>query len=206
MDWKKNEKLELRNSNKAGLMENGMKIVIGAGTTKYHGWIHTQENELDLLNQNSFLRIIPERDAQCFLAEHVWEHLTYEEGVIAAKNCYDFLRPGGYLRIAVPDKNFRNEWYQNLVQAGGPGPRDHPAATHKIVYDYRTFSNMLTEAGFDVSLLEYCDDEGTFRYNYWNSSDGHIGRSFRFDTRNSIEKLGMVSLIADARKPLMIRA
>lgn len=47
------------------------------------------------------------------LAEHVWEHMTYEEGCQAAKNCYDYLADGGYLRVAVPDRNFRNEWYQN---------------------------------------------------------------------------------------------
>lgn len=35
--------------------------------------------------------------------------------------------------------------------------------------------------------------------------DGKIGRSFRFDTRNSIEGLGMVSIIIDAKKPLIIK-
>ena len=34
---------------------------------------------------------------------------------------------------------------------------------------------------------------------------GKIGRSFRFDTRNSTEKLGMVSVIIDAKKPLIVR-
>jgi predicted SAM-dependent methyltransferase len=35
----------------------------------------------------------------------------------------------------------------------------------------------------------------------WNEADGRIGRSFRFDTRNSVEALGMVSIIVDAKKP-----
>lgn len=141
---------------------------------------------------------------EVFLAEHVWEHMTYDEGIIAAKNCYKFLKPGGYLRCAVPDKNFRNEWYQNMVQVGGPGPVDHPAATHKILYDWITFKKVFESAGFEVSLLEYCDENGSFHYTYWNEMDGKIGRSFRFDTRNSIKKLGMVSLIIDAKKPLVI--
>ena len=181
-----------------------MKIVIGSGDTKFDGWYHTQENELDLLDRSSFSKLIPQKNAECFLAEHVWEHLDFEEGVQAAKNCYDFLQPGGYLRIAVPDKNFKNEWYQNLVQIGGPGPEDHPASTHKIVHDKKTLTEMLTQAGFEVSLLEYCDERGVFHYKYWNNDDGHIGRSFRYDTRNSIEQLGMVSLIVDAHKPLTI--
>lgn len=182
-----------------------MKIVIGAGSNEYDGWIHTQENELNLLNSTSFDKLIPNKNASCFLAEHVWEHLTFDEGVKAAKNCFTYLQPGGYLRIAVPDKNFNNEWYQNLVQIGGPGPAEHPAATHKIVYSYTSLTEMLTQAGFEVSLLEFCDEEGTFHYKYWNSQDGHIGRSFRFDTRNSAEKLGMISLIADTYKPLLLK-
>ena len=68
------------------------------------------------------------------LAEHVWEHLSYEDGLIAARNCYKYLKPGGMIRVAVPDGNFRNDWYQNMVKIGGPGPIVHPAYTHKVVY------------------------------------------------------------------------
>ena len=51
-----------------------------------------------------------------------------------------------------------------------------------------------------VDLLEYCDASGAFHYRYWNEQDGRIGRSYRFDTRNSADKLGMVSIVLDARK------
>jgi len=62
------------------------------------------------------------------------------------------LKVGGYLRLSVPDKNFKNEWYQNMVQVGGLGPIDHPAATHN---DYKTLTDMLQQAGFEVNLLEF---------------------------------------------------
>jgi len=181
-----------------------MKIVIGAGDTSFDGWYHTQESELDLLDEKTFTSLIPQKDAECFLAEHVWEHLTIQEGIEAARNCYNHLKGGGYLRLAVPDKNFRNEWYQNMVQVGGPGPEDHPAFTHKVVYDYKTLVHVLEQAGFEVTLLEYCDENGTFNFKYWNKEDGYIGRSFRFDTRNSLDSLGMVSIIIDAHKPIKI--
>jgi predicted SAM-dependent methyltransferase len=93
-----------------------------------------------------------------------------------------------------------------MVRIGGPGPADHPAATHKIIYDYETFKSVFEKAGFEVSLLEYCDENGDFHFVYWNEEDGKIGRSFRFDTRNSIEKLGMVSVIIDAKKPMVINS
>jgi len=37
-----------------------------------------------------------------------------------------------------------------------------------------------------------------------NEMDGKIGRSLRFDTRNSINDLRMVSIIIDAKKPIEI--
>lgn len=181
-----------------------MRIVIGSGKTSYEGWLHTQETVLNLLKEETFTKLIPKKDADCFLAEHVWEHLDFEEGVNAAKFCFNHLKDGGYIRVAVPDKNFRNEWYQNMVQIGGPGPKDHPAATHKIVHDYKTISEMFKLAGFEVSLLEYCDEDGNFIYKYWNNQDGHIARSYRYDTRNSDESLGMISLIIDAHKTIKI--
>ncbi|MGL5755521.1 MAG: class I SAM-dependent methyltransferase [Paraclostridium sp.] len=183
-----------------------MKIILGAGATNYSGWVSTQENELNLLNRNDFEKNFEENTIDAMLAEHVWEHMTKEEGVIAAKNCYDFLKEGGYIRAAVPDVNFKNQWYQNMVKAGGPGSKDHPAYTHKIVYDYLTFAEVFRAAGFEVELLEYCDEDGIFNYKYWNEADGKIGRSFRFDTRNSKDMLGMVSIIIDAKKPRKINS
>lgn len=181
-----------------------MKVVIGAGKTSYDGWLCTQETELNLLIPADFDRLFSTEKPTAFLAEHVWEHMTFEEGCQAAKNCFNHLANGGYLRVAVPDKNFQNEWYQNMVQVGGNGDPNHPAFTHKIVYDYRTFCQVFQQAGFEVELLEWCDEDGIFHYKYWNEADGRIGRSLRFDTRNTDGKLGMVSIILDAKKPLCI--
>lgn len=183
-----------------------MKIILGAGQTSFEGWVSTQEQDLNLLDRQCFEKLFTENSIDAMLAEHVWEHMTKEEGIIAAKHCYDFLKCGGYLRVAVPDVNFKNEWYQNMVKIGGPGPADHPAYTHKIVYDYKNLVDVFKKAGFEVELLEYCNEKGNFHYKYWNPQDGKIGRSFRFDTRNSPEKLEMVSIIIDAKKPLIIHS
>lgn len=179
-------------------------MILGAGRTTQPGWVSTQEDELNLLNPADFERLFRAEKPTAFLAEHVWEHMTLEEGIAAARNCFDALAEGGYLRAAVPDANFRNEWYQNMVRPGGTKDPSHPAFTHKMLYDYRTFAEVFTRAGFRVELLEYCDEEGRFHYHYWNEDDGRIGRSYRFDTRNHGNTLGMVSIILDARKPRII--
>lgn len=137
-----------------------MKIILGAGQTTQEGWLSLQETDLELTNKNDFKKYAQNNTVDAFLSEHVFEHLTLEEGHAAAQNIFNALKPGGYIRIAVPDKNFRNEEYQNTVQVGGPGPKDHPAANHKIVYDYKTLSDLFEQHGFVVHLLEYFDEEG----------------------------------------------
>jgi predicted SAM-dependent methyltransferase len=179
-----------------------LKVVIGAGEFNNNpGWLHTQENELNLLNDEDWEKKFKRNSLEVILAEHVWEHLDFEEGIEAAKVCFAFLKPGGYIRCAVPDAFFQDEEYQRIVQIGGPGPVDHPAASHKIVYNYKTLTAMFKEAGFEVELLEYCDENGKFHALEWDENRGLIYRSKRFDGRNKDGKLISVSLIVDAIKP-----
>ncbi|XEC94373.1 SAM-dependent methyltransferase [Paenibacillus tarimensis] len=178
-----------------------MRVVIGAGQYDNNPeWTQTQEADLNLLQRDLWAdRFLP-NTISAILAEHVWEHLDLDEGVEAAKICFEFLKPGGYVRCAVPDGFFPNEEYQKGVQIGGPGPADHQAASHKIVHTYNTLSTMFETAGFKVQLLEYCDENGQFHYNDWEEKKGFIYRSQRFDHRNKDGKLGFVSLIVDAVK------
>lgn len=181
--------------------EGSTRVVIGAGDYSNNpGWIETQESELDLLNGQQWQARFDESSIRAILAEHVWEHLTYEEGKKAAETCYPYLMRNGYIRCAVPDGYFPDEAYQKGVQVGGPGPKDHPAASHKVVHNYKTLTSMFEEAGYHVRLLEYCNEQGEFIYNEWDEKDGFIYRSKRFDQRNAEGKLGFVSLIVDAIK------
>jgi predicted SAM-dependent methyltransferase len=175
-----------------------MRVILGAGEQAYSGWISTQREQLDLRKRASFERFFGAQRATCLLCEHVWEHLTAAEGLAAARLCFDYLEPGGWLRIAVPDGHFPDATYQDTVKIGGPGPADHPAADHKIVYTIETLGATLHAAGFDVDPLEYCDATGRFHYNAWDYHSGPIYRSLRSDQRNRDFKLGFVSLIVDA--------
>lgn len=177
-----------------------LRIILGAGSQHYDGWIATQREDLDLLRPDLWKACFGERRVDAFLCEHVWEHLTESEGRSAARLCYTYLRSGGYLRCAVPDAYFPNAEYQRLVQIGGPGPADHPAADHKIVYTYTLFQDIFAQAGFVVDLLEYCDEQGRFHYNQWHANKGEIYRSLLFDHRNQNGTLGFTSIVLDAVK------
>ena len=178
-----------------------VRIIIGAGDQRWPGWIPSNKKELDLLQPEDWEISFKSRLVDAFLCEHVWEHLSKTNGQTAAKLCYKWLRPGGYLRCAVPDANFPNTSYQNIAQIGGPGPKKHPAADHKIVYDYKLFADIFSQAGFEVDLLEYCDEQGRFHYHQWSPSLGPIYRSLLLDHRNQGANIEFVSLIIDARKP-----
>lgn len=183
-------------------MKEYKRVVIGSGGSPHNkGWLHTEEADLNLLRQEDWENRFVPGSLNAILAEHVWEHLDYADGVRAAQICNEYLRPGGYIRCAVPDGFFPNEAYQNIVQIGGPGPLDHPASSHQIVHNYTTLQAMFEAAGYRVRLLEYCDERGEFHSYDWDETEGFIYRSKRFDHRNQGGELGFVSLIVDALKP-----
>src|SRR5690625_2453646 len=103
----------------------------------------------------------------------------------------------------MPDGNFRKPEYQELVQVGGNGDPDSPAADHKILFTYSLLTEVFEAAGFQVRLLEYCDGDGVFRAFPWSPDDGPIYRSLATDHRNQDGTIEFASLIIDAVKPLL---
>ncbi|MEX0595957.1 MAG: methyltransferase domain-containing protein, partial [Candidatus Paceibacterota bacterium] len=131
------------------------------------------------------------------VAEHVWEHLTLEESSLALKNCFTYLRPGGHLRIAVPDGNHSNPDYIEMVKPGGYGNGSHD---HKVLYTISSLSELLEKLGFKAKGLEYFDENHKFIFTDWNPAGGKIRRSKRFDPRNIGSEMIYSSLIVDAIK------
>jgi predicted SAM-dependent methyltransferase len=179
-------------------INDAKRIVVGAARTAYPGWISTNRATLDLLKREDFARHWVPGSREIFLAEHVWEHLTEEQGRAAAAHCFEFLRPGGRLRIAVPDGLNPDPEYREYVRPGGSGPG---ADDHKILYTAATLKALLEGAGFTCTLLEYWDEAGLFQAIEWDAKQGHIMRSRRFDPRNQGGSLRYTSLIIDAIKP-----
>lgn len=174
-----------------------MKLIIGAAETSQDGWISTDKNQLDVTNRSDWEKITSQGLADRILSEHVWEHLTLEDSRIANRLVFEFLKPGGIYRVAVPDGFHTSPDYIEYVKPGGYGAG---AFDHKVLYNYKTLSASLIEAGFEVDLLEYWDEEGNFRHKKWSIQDGKVERSMGFDDRNKGGKLNYTSLIIDAIK------
>ena len=169
-----------------------LKIVVGAAGSCDQGWTATDIENLNLLNPRDWQNLFEENSIDAILAEHVWEHISLEEGLVAARQCYSYLKPGGYLRIAVPDGNHPDPSYIKRVEVG--------ADDHRVLFDNKSITELFESAGFDVQLLEYFDGQQNFNYTEWQAENGMIKRSRRFDSRNSDNQLNYTSIIIDAVK------
>lgn len=176
---------------------------IGSGpdgnSKEYLGWICVDIEFLDITKESDWLAFTPGPESlDRILAEHVWEHLSDNDTLLANENCFKFLKKGGRLRLAVPDGFNIDKEYVERVKPGGSGVGSDD---HKILYNYEIMKNRLMLAGFkNIQLLEYWDENGKFFANPWEVKDGHIKRSKHFDPRNQDNQLGYTSLIVDAIK------
>jgi predicted SAM-dependent methyltransferase len=194
---KRDEKSLLLKRLKKQIKKRPLKIVVGAGGIFEEGWVETDIHTLNLLEIKDWENLFKKKKIDIILAEHVWEHLTVSDGKLALSNCYKFLKNGGHIRIAVPDGFNPNPGYIDYVKPGGNGAG---ADDHKILYDYKLLKSCLEESGFRVNLLEYFDEEGKFHFNEWDTNEGMIRRSKRFDERNKNGFLNYTSLIMDGVK------
>jgi predicted SAM-dependent methyltransferase len=184
----------LREGNlKLRLRSSPRRVSLGAGGVHEAGWIATDAHELDLLRPQTWSRFVGPDSIDAMLAEHVWEHLTLGEGKTAAATCYRYLKPGGYLRVAVPDGYFPDPEFQDYIKVDGVAGGG-ASGGHKLVYTYRQLREVFESAGFRTALLEYHDEEGNFHGVDWDPALGMIHRSRRFDAR------GPISIILDAFK------
>jgi predicted SAM-dependent methyltransferase len=178
--------------------KKAVKLVVGSCYTYFPGWIHSDIDTLDILSRENWEKYFAKDSIDIILAEHVWEHLTSEQGKSAFENCFTFLKSGGFLRVAIPDGYHKSDEYINWVKPGGTG---NGAEDHKVLYNYQSLTALLKEVGFQVRLLEYFDENKEFQFTDWNPDEGRVGRSARYDSRNADGKLVYTSLIVDAVKP-----
>lgn len=176
---------------------NRRRIVLGASGYHDPGWIPSEIDFLNLLRPNDWERFFKPNSIDAMLAEHVWEHLTPAEGLFAARVCFQYLKPRGYLRVAVPDGFHPSPAYLEHVRVGGTGAG---ADDHKVLYNYKTLTGLFEEAGFRVKLYEHFDEAGHFHCEAWLPEDGTILRSAKFDERNRGGVLNYTSIVIDAIK------
>jgi len=187
------------------LRKNNKKIfiIVGAGPTKYKGWLSTNYPWFDLLKLETFKKYFKSREVEKILAEHVFEHLTEDEAIRSAKFIYEHLLPQGSLRIAVPDGNHPDPDYRKHCGIGGIGA---DASDHKQFITMEKLVDILENAGFKVEPQEGYRSDGSLLRKNIDEGKGFIQRSRSNAQMNSNESVGWVfpdsntSLIVDGYK------
>jgi predicted SAM-dependent methyltransferase len=171
-----------------------LKVVLGAGSSHFPGWLQTDKELLDVTSPSDWRALFEPDSIDSLLSEHMLEHLSEEEARIALNECFRYLRRGGLFRIAVPDGYRRDPTY--VAEASPPNDG------HQVLYNIDTLTALLQNAGFTVTPLEYFDAQEQFHAVPWDVKDGLIKRSARFDSQQNFQRgdLFYTSVIVDARK------
>lgn len=153
-----------------------MRVALGVATEKQAGWVGLVQAELDVTAEADWARRFVPASIDNILAEHVWEHLTWTQARRAVALAFRYLKPGGRLRLAVPDTLHASRFIVDAVSATGSLADEHG---HLVDYTHGLMSRLLAEAGFEVSLLDWWDEAGEFHNGYdGRDAHGYIMRSY----------------------------
>ncbi len=150
-----------------------MRIIVGAGGTSFPDWLSFNEEELDIRDPYQWAQLFEPESLDRILAEHVWEHLNNMEGFQSARNAHRYLKPGGVLRVAVPDGKHPDLAYINWVRPGNWLNGDD----HKVLYTAESLSRVLSLAGFTPIVRECWDDHGNLWSSEMDLADGYLFRA-----------------------------
>lgn len=141
-----------------------MKLHLGCGKRDFgNGWIHIDSADFPHVVCSDIVNL-PFKSNSCDLvyASHVLEYFDREQGIQVLTEWVRVLKPGGVLRIAVPnfkaicgaylDSGFS---LSNLI---GPlyGKMGNPPIYHKTVYDYFSLDESLKAVGLkDIRCYDW---------------------------------------------------
>lgn len=158
-------------------LDGTQRVYIGSSDVKLTGFTSYPYQELDVTKAEHFQRHFCLESIDVFHSEHTFEHIRYEDSLVAFKLFHQYLKPNGYVRIAVPGGHNR-------------GKRTKP---HKVDLEYghvafwntTVITEYLQNAGFQrVEIREYEAPGKICHVNDWDRCGGMVHRSFMHDSRN----------------------
>lgn len=160
-----------------------MKLHLGCGKRHLDGYINIDSRAdvgADVVCDVTDLSQYMDGCADVVYACHVLEHVPRNKTLDVLREWRRVLKPGGILRLAVPDFRALARLYRDdkvpLWRLIGPlvGRQDYPENTHYNIFDYDYLAWHLEQAGFyrvrewgPVTGLWYGDDE----FNIYNLDD-----------------------------------
>ena len=133
-----------------------IKLHLGCGEKFIPGFVHVDARKLphvDYVGSADNLPMFEDNSVDLIYACHLLEHFKRHETEAVLKEWYRVIKPGGILRLAVPDFEKLVEVYlktKDLKLIFGPlvGRQDYPENTHYVAFDEKTLSEILSRVGF----------------------------------------------------------
>ena len=149
-----------------------IKIDLGSGQFPREGYLGLDIvylPSIDCVCDMCYLPLADETVEEIY-SSHALEHLTHQGGIMAAKEMWRVLAPGGRAEIHVPDLEGhiaqyhwagQSKWAPSLTNrehamAGLYGWQSYPGDVHKWGYSYDSLCQLLEQAGF-VKIQRFHD-------------------------------------------------
>lgn len=159
-----------------------LRVYIGSSRCKsFPGYINTIQEEFDVTKAEDYARLFCKESVDSFLTEHTFEHIPYGPGKDAFRLMSQYLKPGGLLRIAVPNDGRAGQTIGNSQTDSLYG--------HVAGYNFEYLKKTLLDAGFSrVRLLEEKRDlnltHAVIETRAWDRCEGPVDRTVKYDWRN----------------------
>jgi len=147
-----------------------MKLHLGCGRKYIPGFVHVDLQELDHIDYRTSvddLSFAGDDSVDLIYSSHVLEHFGRHEYRDVLREWHRVLKPGGVLRIAVPDFEAVVRYYTEkeadielLLGLVVGGQKEGEFDYHKMIFDEKLLSRVLREAGFrEVQRYDWRETE-----------------------------------------------
>lgn len=165
-----------------------MKIHLGCGKRDFgNDWIHIDKSEYSHVKYNDVINLPAEENSvDIIYASHMFEYFDRTEAVEVLEKWKFYLKPGGVIRLAVP--NFEmyvklyNEKHFSLDNCIGPlygkwKVSDSLIVYHKTTYDFISLKNVLESVGLkNIKLWDWTKTEHSHIDDYSQSYYPHMDK------------------------------
>lgn len=158
------------------MLNKGLKLNLGCGKKKIHGYINVDAIEgADVVDDCAKLSKFNDNSATVIYSSHLIEHFKHREVGNVLKRWYDVLGPGGMLRVATPDFRaivecylFHGEMSPFLHLLYGDQKDEYN--NHYVLFDENYLTELLKEVGFkSVARYDWRETDHSFIDDYSQS-------------------------------------
>lgn len=141
-----------RHSAEAIRAADPLRLHLGSGPARKDGWVNVDLVGDDVDLTWNILKPLPFTDGSvdAIFHEHVLEHLSIEDGYDLARESHRLLRPGGVLRIGVPDCGTPDIAWPDAPTRLLALHEFFAEPGHQTMYDAETLALLLRAAGFEA--------------------------------------------------------